>query len=93
MTQNMNIIENSEDIYAYLIATHREYIVRTLILSAIKGQNICYIKFDTIKFSYNFGSPSEILRETIIRIINSDIRLAGVTILVEKDEKTVIFLW
>ncbi len=83
-----------ESIYTYLVATHRDNVVQTLIRNAMMGRSECYINFDRSKFSCGIGRPSDVLRETLIRIINSDARLVGVKISVWNNAKnTVHFKW
>ena len=82
-----------ETVYRYLVATHREHVVRTLISRAMKGQNQCYINFDRRQVCQGIGRPTDVLRETLIRIINSDPRLVGVTISVWNNAKNTVHFW
>lgn len=92
--ENQNEAARIESVYACLVATHRESVVRTLISNAIKGCNECYINFNPTEFSRGIGRPSDVLRQTLIRIINSDSRLVGVKISVWNNHKnTIHFRW
>jgi len=92
--ENQNKAARIESIYAYLVATQRERVVHTLISTAMKGRNSCYINFDRNIFCFGINRPSSVLRETLTRIINSDPRLVGVTIDVWNNWKnTVHFRW
>jgi hypothetical protein len=92
--EELRIAADIETKYSYLVVTHRDRVVRTLISNAMKGLNTAYINFNRNEFCCRFGCPSEILRETLIRIINSDSRLVGVKISVWNNRKnTVEFRW
>lgn len=83
-----------ESTYTYLVATHRDKVVQTLISNAMKGKIECYINFDRNKFTCGIGWASDVLRETLYRIIDSDARLTGVKISVWNNAKnTVHFSW
>ena len=92
--ENQNEAVKIETVYACLVVTHRDHVVRALISSAMKGRNECYINFNRTEFSRGIGRPCDVLRETLIRIINSDSRLVGVKISVWNNKKnTVHFRW
>lgn len=92
--ENHKVAQRIECVYTNLVATHREHVVRTLISSAMKGRNECYINFDRNEFCCGIGRPSDVLHQTLIRIINSDSRLVGVKISVWNNKKnTVHFRW
>ena len=94
ISMNQNVVARIEYVYAYLVASHRDRLVRTLISNAMKGRNECYINFNRNEFCQGIGRPCDVLRESLIRIINSDVRLSGVKIYVWNNKKnTVHFRW
>lgn len=99
METSMNISQISANARQVIHESEKETIysdlvVRTLISTAMKGRNECYINFERNQFCRGIGRPTDVLRETLIRIINSDVRLVGVTISVWNNKNnTVHFRW
>lgn len=76
--EEMHIISDIKSKYSYLVTMNRDRVVRTLIYKAMEGHNTAHINFDYSQFCCGIGKPSEVLRNTITRIIESDARLVGV---------------
>ena len=88
------IASNIESLYSYLVIMNRDRVVCTLITAAMGGKTVAYINFDYTQFCCYIGRPSEVLRNTLNRIIKSDVRLVGVTFSVWRNKKnTVEFRW